>query len=543
MAQDVPRIPIVKEKDGAPISIHAKHAWLSLRYKWAGTEFGSASFWNARLSDVGFSNATFRYADFLNAVFGGRSDFFGANFQSAYFGDVIFEGKPYFNGAVFNKSANFSKATFNNGANFDNAVFNASAGFANASFADSVYFRHVAFNRAANFTDVKFQGVANFFNSAFRENAHFTNASFENLVRFSGVAFEKACLFRFATWPDLPDDYVQCFLDAQFQRLADFSGADFGAFAAFDGAIFYSEVRLNDDVVYNNAAIGKIIKNVRSPKIAEASAARALAVKEEELRREAERKRRSQQDSSGLSISPDDDGRAAESATFQFGAEDDPASEVASRFFNMPPIAYRGPDNRDGGMSRAQKKEFIRNYLVEYRKRIPLHYRALENGARSLKHALENARDKLGEQRLYRLELLARRRQDKTGRFEHVLSRMYQITSDFGASMWRPLITVIVVTLIMAQIYAGWWGLFSHETPVESVSFEALDFSARAVFRPFSHWAVSELGSSTFESELLFGNGAFNKFMVRLVTTLQSFFSVIMLFLTALSARRHFQLH
>jgi len=182
--------------------------------------------------------------------------------------------------------------------------------------------------------------------------------------------------------------------------------------------------------------------------------------------------------------------------------------------------------------------------------------RQLAGGARALQNSMAKQRHNDAEQWFHKMELLAKERLSTTGWFERFLTKAYRWTSDFGGSVGRPIISIFVSLFLFASLFWAWHAPARLEClPVTQghCSFEghggavtsSITFSARNVFRPFHVWSVPPGRGTAFEDDLLYGgndDSGPGGLLVRLVSTLQSFFSIVMLFLTALAARRRFQL-
>ncbi|MEM9810083.1 MAG: hypothetical protein AAF788_02555 [Pseudomonadota bacterium] len=158
---------------------------------------------------------------------------------------------------------------------------------------------------------------------------------------------------------------------------------------------------------------------------------------------------------------------------------------------------------------------------------------------------MEESRDRLAEQNLYRLELRARQAQKKTSGFVKFMTAVYGRTANYGASMGQPLLSVVYAAVLFTLVFAVWHiGREVEETVPESL-YGALKFSVENILRPFHVWSISEDRGSDFERALMFGvkNSGANGLWVALLASVQSFFGIIMLFLTGLSARRYFQIN
>ncbi|MEM1379781.1 MAG: pentapeptide repeat-containing protein [Pseudomonadota bacterium] len=188
--------------------------------------------------------------------------------------------------------------------------------------------------------------------------------------------------------------------------------------------------------------------------------------------------------------------------------------------------------------------------------------RSIADGARTLQKAMADARHNDAEQLFHRLEVMARQARRKWWAPRRWLTSIYAQTSDYGGSIGRPLASVFSVWLVLAVTFWFW-----HAKPSPTCEGEPLEcawiarfddfeaaatFSARNVFRPFHVWSVTPRSFESFDQQLLFRPALANnpnteqqirpRLLVRIVSTVQSFFSVIMLFLTVLAARRYYQL-
>ena len=78
-------------------------------------------------------------------------------------------------------------------------------------------------------------------------------------------------------------------------------------------------------------------------------------------------------------------------------------------------------------------------------------FAAFEAAFRTLKLAMESNRDRIEEGRFFRLELLARRnrRDAAVPRWERWASWLYEVSSDYGNSIARPLVWIAASLVIM----------------------------------------------------------------------------------------------
>jgi uncharacterized protein YjbI with pentapeptide repeats len=157
------------------------------------------------------------------ATFEGRAWFNGATFKvGAWFNGATFKEETRFYGATFEERALFNKATFKVGAWFDEATFEGVASFSEATFEGEAWFNGATFEGRAWFNGATFKGEAVFAKAKFEGQAWFIVAKFEGTALFDRATFKKETLFDGAT----------------FKEVAWFIGATFEGRALFDGAKF-----------------------------------------------------------------------------------------------------------------------------------------------------------------------------------------------------------------------------------------------------------------------------------------------------------------
>ncbi|MDV6333153.1 hypothetical protein [Asticcacaulis sp. 201] len=196
----------------------------------------------------------------------------------------------------------------------------------------------------------------------------------------------------------------------------------------------------------------------------------------------------------------------------------------------------------------------------------------IESGCRALKQAMANTADKNMEQIFYRFETLARRYQSKTSVPEKIISRIYQLSSRYGASYMRPMSGLLIICLLFSAAY---WPLsqksqeiswpyaeqsvayFHHPNPkhdnllvgfVENLSsfrppvvgeryVEVLSVSAGRIF-PFGAFEnTSDEFAKTVDAK-----GKWAGFAFKLLGTLESFLALTLAFMFGLAVKRRFQI-
>jgi hypothetical protein len=125
---------------------------------------------------------------------------------------------------------------------------------------------------------------------------------------------------------------------------------------------------------------------------------------------------------------------------------------------------------------------------------------------------------------------MARREKTSTTGAEKFVSWIYKHVSDYGMSIWRPLVAILLLISVYAGIYYALgghvlWDLSSFDL-FEPNFVKAMTFSWNQAF-PFGDISKFKPLNSGFALQIL--------------ATLQSALSLILLFLTGLAIRRRFQ--
>jgi hypothetical protein len=199
-------------------------------------------------------------------------------------------------------------------------------------------------------------------------------------------------------------------------------------------------------------------------------------------------------------------------------------------------------------------------------------YSSLASGCRFLKKYFDSIGDKDLFQRFARFELEARMKSDEIGWLEKRVFAGYRLFSDFGASIVRPFAWLACSVPIFATLYwiigAVWLNPISSQTkpigepyPIQTISevshrffkgdFSEIDtrpmlgaasFSFHRTF-PFGAWDVKAEDKDNNMRKLLLGDGEGGaNFTVRVLATIQSIFSIAMIFLSGLAIRRRFKM-
>ncbi len=440
----------------------------------------------ARLNTVSFWSD----ARFTRARFLGFVHFFNATFQGrASFEDAEFSDEARFVEAKFFENAVFKRAKPAKDAVFKGAEFRKETSMEGVRFGGSAVFDDATFCGPAHFTGCTFFARSNFQRAGFRDIGWFDNVTFHDVLNFQVATFDRLASFSGLTWPIEVRDWHGAFNQTEFRGSLNLSGTPLQCFAAFDGAALVRGLKFDETT---ERAARDRFRFERDG----AFAAAAIDVAVFKLE-EAERRR-----------------RVAE-------AENVPAKSIARAEVNA--------------------------HLADQREK---RLGELERGCRVLKQTMEQASNKSREHLFYRFELQARRAQRNLPLGEKTFSWLYAMSSDYGASMWRPFAALAVLIAAFAGVFYGWgYGFDPAALKADGWNglFQALDLSWSNVFKPLS--ALSTENDFRDKNALAFrllyndaGGVDGQGFAVRAVSTLQSLLALVLAFLFALAVRRRFQI-
>ena len=172
--------------------------------------------WNNKLEDWADSTNL----DFSGATFSHEMDFTG----------FIFPGEVLFQNTIFLKSAFFN-----------NAIFHRRVEFSHTEFSGNGLFYHAKFMREADFIGARFASLADFRTATFSGTANFREASVGNKAMFQHATFELRAIFDLATFAG-----GTVFDNANFCGQSDFVGVDCSGIASFKNNVtFHSIVRFD----------------------------------------------------------------------------------------------------------------------------------------------------------------------------------------------------------------------------------------------------------------------------------------------------------
>lgn len=168
-------------------------------------------------------------ADFSETVFEEGVDFRG----------FIFPSFAEFGMARFADRAQFQNATFRNGVSFQSTEFTQETYFTETSFLGGTDFTGAAFSKSAVYTRATFSGMTEFSAARFLADALFEAASFSGPTVFDEAQFSSVAEFNRARFEDVLD-FPASFKEVNFAGSAEFTDVSFSVRANFANAIFES---------------------------------------------------------------------------------------------------------------------------------------------------------------------------------------------------------------------------------------------------------------------------------------------------------------
>ena len=403
----------------------------------------------------------------------------------------IFPGEALFTGTRFSIPTHFGEADFRGRATFNGAVFDALVVFT-ATFHDALVFNDAKFVDQSHFPGICLKDDKG---SLSNRPFVFNNAIFKQDVSFSGATFPSS---------------RSMFRKAIFESEADFSKATFDGLALFDNATFKGRTMFYNATFKRGVQFTEAIfeGSIHFDKTSFLGGAYFSAVQSKSEFTTAD---------SEFTEVPN-----FQQATFVQAPRLDNIIKLQRSFFEKCKAFFKGD-------------------------------RYLEGCWRALRRLAAQGHDHASEQLFFRGELLARR--GVTDRYWHAafwLGVFYQIFSDFGRSLIRPLLWWAAGMLVFAVIY------FSHHPgSSEWWLLECIAGSSKPWVSTLGlslHKSLPAVSGFGFGDKLpqfhacLYGVESENPFRpiipdeVAFLGVLQVLFSAVMIFLFLLAVRNHFRI-
>lgn len=522
----------------------------------------------AFLGTVNFAEATFcSVVDFESAAFAGE----------AYFNDAQFWENTIFDRSLFTGYANFYRAKFHDGAGFYRTAFSKDAYFHASKFANQVSFFKAKFSGQGDFDSSRFSGPADFESASFGENSSFDLTTFADRVSFKDAFFSKGVFFH----------------NAVFYRNAGFEHAAFSGYSNFINAIFVSQAIFSGK---GNSVTSDSVNAEIKPKASDASV--QVYQQDEAIMWTAQRSFPDADFENTIFMGAARfDNRDFHSATSFDGVEfyreaefhdsslhrgilftqttfdlaltpekrtpDAVPKEALERLHEAAMLGKSKGERQDLNTwakqrfaEIASKGDALKPETDPARSR---YFERVEEGFRTLKHAMEDRRNRGQEARFFQLELRARReRRDEkfVPKWERIFSDVYRWTSNFGTSVGRPLFCLFLLTVIgFPCLYLLMGAGFTH-WPTAAEFGDAMGYSFARIM-PFGPWedpkTCSMTGRMLAESvqplcdpvrglaDLHYRGGT--PFWLRFWGSVQSFTALVLVFLSGLAIRRRFQIN
>ena len=368
---------------------------------------------------------------------------------------------------------------------FRGATFTGDAFFGRATFSGFALFRGATFTGDADFGSATFMGDAFFSGATFTGYAFFRGATFTSYALFRGATFTGDAYFHSTVFLG-PVSFAATIANPQRQFAGAFLGARFAALADFSGA--------------GGEGRGGLLASAFG-------------------------------------------GAQFEKGLLLTDGLDKAADEIFPALLKGARDAARDDLARKKKASAANKEKFGCNERKEFRKDAQKRRLIeLESGCRTLKVAMGGARDEVREQRYYRFQLRARHNRSGVSGIEKFFGRLYGLTSNYGSGLWRPIMSLGVLTFASGL---GYWAWAAHYGVAGDQGFwEGQSFALSVVFKPFAVLAAttSDPAVKDWWPVALMNVSASVAWGLRGVTTLQSLASGVLIFLLALGVRRRFQI-
>lgn len=171
-----------------------------------------------------------------------------------------------------------------------------------------------------------------------------------------------------------------------------------------------------------------------------------------------------------------------------------------------------------------------------------------ERAFSNLKDAMKAAGNSRGEKRFHILELRARRRRkdSEVGASERLMSILYDISTEYGESIRKPLIYLIATPVAAWMIFFSLGWQFDFDSLASS-----LHFSLEQIFRPLFIWSPEYVEKTAenndwiadrlFWTKLSATEASWRELAIKLLSTAETILAVTLAFLLGASVKRRFQ--
>ncbi len=195
-------------------------------------------------STISFASAKFSGpSNFSNTVFEADADFTGSKFKNkSDFTEAQFRNQTSFAETIFENKATFKNTVFDKEASFNRTEFMDTVSFTEARSLESISFQRAQFHKATDFKFYNIGGQAHFEDAVFHKSCDFSKRSFGGKVFFAGTEFIGDAKFVDSQFTSQVD-----FAKAIFKKKADFFNTTFKRSLEFTGVRFEGHANFNAD--------------------------------------------------------------------------------------------------------------------------------------------------------------------------------------------------------------------------------------------------------------------------------------------------------
>ena len=409
--------------------------------------------------------------------------------------------------------ADFSNHSFKGDVDFSNFHFPGEVSFRSVNFQGNVYFDSAKFHYDAEFWKVTFSKYCMFGDATFTKKAEFLEAEFKEFTDFRNVTFKNDAHFNLTKFSDW-----SIFDSADFKGNVSFQGATFFDRAKFKDTKFKSEADFME-VTFTRSALFNNAKFEGVAIFLQCSFKSSVTFRESSFKK---------------------------FAIFRAVSGKGLFSLYNVKFSNVP-------DFREAHFEEAPLFDSVELEPVRFQK-LQAHDAETNFPScwRALRRLAIQAHDYERELQFFKGEIIARRGiEDKWTHARYWFGRLYQLISDFGRSMGRPLLWLGISLLLFAIFYACQGPVECNQLLVKHVScidgsgdsrIVALGVSVINAF-PFAAISSSDLLNQYYaclygiqESEPVI------PYVVTFASVIQFFVSAVLLFLFFLAVRNHFRI-
>ncbi len=346
----------------------------------------------------------------------------------------------------------FEQATFHKAVVFRGVSFPEESSFKKTNFLDAVDFQYSKFASTTSFVSAKFSGASNFSNTVFTKDADFTGLKFKNKTSFTETTFEDKATFE----------------KTVFAKEASFDRTKFIGDADFVGSQFNSEVDFANTIFTKNANFfNTVFKG---------------SLKFTEVQFEGP-----------ANFNVDDEGLPSSFPELDFSNSTfkDSVSFINRKFLTTSNfdecVFFVAPEFQGCTLHQDTKFPQGRNFKDHSPDAAPAY--------RTLKLDMENSRARQEEAMFYALEQKCQAADSKTDCVVKRFSRLYELTSNYGQSLGRPVASMSGVSVSFFLIYLLMATGFSWKT-LASIEFSwktlgpTIGFTIEQSVSPFKVWRL-----------------------------------------------------